>query len=373
MKIVQTPVRFHPYIGGVEKYVLELSKALVGNGHDVTVVCADERPAGPSGQTDEADEVRGMHVTRLSYFTKVANTNITPRLFRELMRQRFDVIHTHIPTPWSADISALVSLIRRKPLCVTYHNDLTGDGLGAVIAGVYNRTLLHFVLRRARTIVVTQPRYVEYSSQLRRYRKKIAVIPPGVCAPRPPADRPAREPGLIFFLSVLDKHHDYKGLDVLLSAMALLRDQIPGARLVVGGGGDALDRYRDLVQRLGVADAVDFRGTLSDDEVAEAYSRSSVFALPSLNKLEGFGIVALEALTYGVPVITTNVAGSSEFIRRHDAGLIVPTGDATALAKAIERLLVNQEDAAAMGARGSAAVLGEFGWSGIAEKMAEVY
>ena len=165
LKIMQTPTRFHPFIGGVEKYVLELCKKFIELGNEVTVVCADEPHVG-------CGEVAGMRVIRLPYIAKVANTNITPGLFYTLMCADFDVIHTHIPSPWSADISALVSLLKRKPLCVTYHNDITGQGTGAVLARIYNATVLHLVLRRAKIIVVTQPKYVERSAYLGAYKGK---------------------------------------------------------------------------------------------------------------------------------------------------------------------------------------------------------
>ena len=176
MRIMQTPARFYPFYGGVEKYVLELSKILVGLGNEVTVACADEPHA-------ESGDVQGIKVIRLPYVTKVANTNITPHLFRTLIRENFDVVHTHIPTPWSADVSALASMLKRKPLCVTYHNDLTGKGINSIVAHLYNSTLLHLVLWRAKTIVVTQPKYTEYSSHLKLHKGKIAIIPPGVTEP----------------------------------------------------------------------------------------------------------------------------------------------------------------------------------------------
>jgi glycosyltransferase involved in cell wall biosynthesis len=362
-RIVQTPVRFFPALGGVEKYVLELSRQLAALGNDVTVICADEPPAASTS-------VDGMTTIRLPYIAKIANTNVTPRLFRTLMSQRCDLIHTHVPTPWSADISALVSLLKRKPLFVTYHNDLTGQRFGGILARVYNATLLHFVLWRAKVIIITQPKYLEYSGYLRPYRAKVAVIPPGVTAPLGPA---ARKDNQIFFMSVLDKHHEYKGLNVLLSAMAKLRGDCPGVRLLVGGRGDLIGTYERYAKDLGIIDSVEFLGELSDEALAEAYSSSSVFVLPSLNKLEGFGIVALEALSYGTPVVTTSVAGSSEFIMRRNAGLVVPPGDEAALTSALAAMLADRAEAKAMGQRGAEAVGHEFGWDGIARRIADLY
>ena len=365
LRILHTPVRFFPARGGVEKYVLELSKQLVSLGNNVTVVCADEPHA-------ESCVVDGVKTIRLPYIAKVANTNITPRLFRTLMSQSFDVLHTHIPTPWSADISALVSLLKQKRLLVTYHNDLTGQGMSGLVARLYNLTFLHLVLWRAKKIVITQPKYIERSSHLKLHKKKVITIPLGVTLPltvpsvRHKADQ-------VFFMSVLDKHHEYKGLGTLLDAMVKVKDRRPDARLLAGGDGELIGKYRQLAKIHGISDSVEFLGYLPDEELARLYSSSSVFVLPSLNKLEGFGIVAMEALSYATPVITTSFAGSSDLIKRNKAGLIVPPGDAVRLANAIIALLENQDEAQSMGIRGAAAVEQEFGWESIARQMMSVY
>ena len=177
----------------------------------------------------------------------------------------------------------------------------------------------------------------------------------------------------VFFMSVLDKHHEYKGLGVLLDAMVKVKHRRPKARLLVGGAGELIGKYRQVAKMHGISGSVEFLGYLPDEELAGLYSSSSVFILPSLNKLEGFGIVAMEALSYGTPVITTSFAGSSDLIKRNKAGLIVPPGDAGRLANAIIALLENRSEARSMGTRGAAAVEQEFGWESIARQMMSVY
>lgn len=365
LRIIHTPVRFSPAYGGVEKYVLELCKQLVARGNDVTVVCADEPHAGPPA-------VQGVKAIRLPYSVKVANTNITPGLLRALLGRDFDIMHTHIPTPWSADISALVSLVRHKPLFVTYHNDLTGQGASGVIAHLYNFTFLHLVLWRAKRVIVTQPTYVERSRHLKLHRKKITTIPLGVTAPLD-TDEAERRPDQVTFMSVLDKYHEYKGLDILLYAIAQVKDRMPEVRLLVGGGGELIRHYEHQAKVLEISSRVEFLGPLPETSLAGFYGSSSVFVLPSVNKLEGFGIVALEALSYATPVITTHFAGTSEFITENRAGLVVPPADADALASAMIALLEDREEARAMGIRGAAAVEREFSWDTIAQKMIGTY
>jgi glycosyltransferase involved in cell wall biosynthesis len=366
LRIVQTPIRFHPFVGGVERYVLELSKRLARMGHEVTVIAANE-PDGPA-----IESVERISVVRLPYRWKVANTNVTPGLLKALLSRELDVIHTHIPTPWSADISALVSRIRRKPLIVTYHNDIVGSRHEGVLARLYNATLLRHVLGQAETIVITQDRYAEYSKHLHRYAAKIETIPLGVSPPELIGDQ-TRASQQLFFLSVLDRHHEYKGLSVLLRAVAQVAIESPNVRLNVGGQGSLLNTYMALAEELGISDNVAFLGYIPDSTLAVQYATSSVFILPSLNSLEGFGIVALEALSYGTPVITTELAGSSSYIMRNHAGLIVRPGDVDGLAGAIGTLLRHEGEARNMGERGRAQVLEEYDWEVIARQFSSLY
>lgn len=150
MKILQTPSRFYPFIGGVENYSYYLSRELAKLKHDVTVICANEP------NTKKEEMIEGIKVKRLSYIGKIANTNITPKLPFELLKEKFDIVHTHLPTPWSADGSAIVSKIKRKPLILTYHNDIEGNGFANYVAKFYNLTSLKLVLGRAAKIIITQ-------------------------------------------------------------------------------------------------------------------------------------------------------------------------------------------------------------------------
>ncbi|MEN6292440.1 MAG: glycosyltransferase, partial [Methanobacterium sp.] len=199
MKIVQTPVRFYPFIGGVENYVYYLSKELVKLGHDITVICANE----PVSKKQEA--IEGIEIKRLSYFGKIANTNITPQLPFALSKEEFDVIHTHVPTPWSADWSNIISKFKKKPLVVTYHNDIIGEGIANYIAGFYNSTALKSLLGKADKIIITQPNYMYSSPYLGNYKDKIEVIPNGVDVDKFKPINIKKEENSIFFLSLLDE------------------------------------------------------------------------------------------------------------------------------------------------------------------------
>jgi len=367
MRIVHTPVRFHPFVGGVEKYVLELGNAQAAIGHDVTVVCADE------ASSDKSSAVSRVSVIRLPYITKVANTNITPKLLPTLLNQDLDIIHTHIPTPWSADLSALVSLVRRKPLFVTYHNDLIkGGGIEKLIAQIYNITLLRLLFRRASKIIITQPRYLQYSKHLQKYSEKVVTIPLGVSSPSN-TTHVKKKRHQLFFLSVLDRHHEYKGLDFLMKAVAESREKYPDIQLIVGGKGELVETYRHKAEELGIAEHITFLGFVSDEDLPTYFASSTAFVLPSVNSLEGFGIVALEALSYGTPVITTDLAGSAEYINKYNAGIVIKPKNVKTIISAIDVLFSDAKQAAKMGANGKSAVLSEFSWDKIATQFDKLY
>jgi glycosyltransferase involved in cell wall biosynthesis len=368
MKIVQTPVRFHPFIGGVENYVYYSSKELVKLGHSVTVICANE----PSTKKDEI--IGGIKVKRLPYFGKIANTNITPQLPFVLSRENFDIIHTHIPTPWSADWSNIISKLRNKPLVVTYHNDIIGTGFTNYIAGFYNATALKSLLNEADKIIITQPNYLRSSPYLGNYKDKIEVIPNGVDVEKfKPLDVNKQE-NSIFFLSLLDEFHRYKGLDYLLNALNLVKLEIKDVKLTIGGKGKLLDYYRHMANDLGLKDNVEFHGFIPDEKIVEYYNKCSVFVLPSISsKQEGFGIVALEALACETPVISTEIVGVAEDVKENSAGIIVPPKDVDKLANAIIRILNDEDSSEKMGINGRKLVEEKYTWAGIARMTEKVY
>lgn len=368
MKILQTPVRFHPFIGGVENYVYNLSRGLVGLGHQVTVLCANE----PESVKEEL--IDGIRVRRLPYIGKIANTNITPGLPLKIMREDFDLVHTHMPTPWSADVSGLAAAAKRRPLVLTYYNDIVGEGFAGRIAGLYNRTGLRILLKRAAKIIIIQPDYIDSSPHLKGFRDKIETIPVGVDLSRFRPEGEETDGKTLFFLSSLDRYHSYKGLDDLLQALVLVKEDYPDVKLVVGGGGELLGRYRSMTEELGLDGDVEFLGFVPEDMVAKCYNNSDIFVLPSNSRSqEGFGMVALEAMACAKPVICTDIVGVAGEVEETGTGLTVEPSNPAQLAGAITRLLINGSEAKEMGEAGRRLAEEKYGWRKVAERVEGVY
>ena len=183
----------------------------------------------------------------------------------------------------------------------------------------------------------------------------------------------ARETGLILFVGRLI---DWKGVHTLVSSVKKVRDTVRNARLVIVGDGPERKSLADRVKELGLEDSVTFTGQVSDEELKDYYSRASVFVLPSItvnNQTEGLGVVLLEAMASGIPVIGSNTGGIPDIIEDKVNGLLVPPGDPDALAEAIIRIFEDRDLADRFREAGLETVKGRFSWDKISDQFIEVY
>lgn len=364
LRILFTPPRYAPYVGGVEEHCRGYARELRRRGHNVTICCADE--GSPLARVD------GIPVRRCRTALKVANTNITPGLPLHLAMAQADIIHTFLPTPWSADWSAIIGKVRGIPVVVSYDNNIVGQRAAAVVATSYNRLLLNLTLRATDRILVLNSWYAERSPQLAPFRHKLHIVPPGIDTTLFAPDGGPRWTATFFFLSILDEYHRYKGLDVLLQAMALVVKDVPTAKLIVGGSGPLHAEFAGLAQRLNLGANVEFRGYVPQAELLTLYRRCTAFVLPSTSAdQEGFGIVAAEAMACGAPVIVSGVVGLAEGIEQQRAGLIVPAGKLAPLTRALRALAASGADG--MGKRGRALVEQQCNWRVLGERLETHY
>ncbi|MDD1753289.1 MAG: glycosyltransferase family 4 protein [Methanotrichaceae archaeon] len=362
MKILQTPARLFA-IGGVERYVYQLSKQLAEMNHEVRVICSN-----PKGET-KIDE--RISVESLRTWGMIANTNITPSLPIALLKEKFDILHTHLPTPWSADWSAIVSTIRDRPLVLTYHSDIAADGLAHHIAKMYNLSALRFLLEKADLIIVARKSYL--SKHLERRKNKIVEIPMGVDIEyfKPLSAEIICD---IFFLSLLDKYHSFKGLNVLFSALNIVKKDLPDLKLIVGGGGELKDYYERISKSMGLSENVKFVGPVPQEKLIKYYNSCKLFVLPSTDpSRETFGLVLLEAMACGKAVVATDVAGVAKDISDRKAGLVVKKNNEEELANALLNALLDEDAIVAMGARGRKLVEEKYTWKKVAEQTLGAY
>ncbi len=205
---------------------------------------------------------------------------------------------------------------------------------------------------------------------------KVAVIPLGVDIglfhPRDDRFRRRREMGISesTVLLYVGRMEEVKGVSVLLRAFALLRREGRSVFLILVGDGDMRERYEQLSSRLGVSDSVKFTGSVKREDLPAYYDLSDIFVLPSLK--EPFGLVGLEAMATGKPVVASRVGGIPDFVTE-DSGILVRAGDFSGLAAALQSLLSNGDLRERMGEEGRRLVESKFQYSRVAERTVGVF
>jgi glycosyltransferase involved in cell wall biosynthesis len=367
LSITEVLVRFWPYVGGVENTAYELSRRLVARGHRVQVVCSDEAPAQPA-------EVEGVRVRRLPWIAKVGNANVCPRLWREARRARGDIYHTHLPTALFPDAAGAAAHAHGVPLVISYNTDLVVPGK-ELLGRAYHRLVLARTLRRAARIVVPNPECLRFSRYLQPLSDRVTTIPWGVDLDRfRPSQTPPGPPLVVGFLSLLDRHHVYKGLEDLLRGAALAVARGADLHLRIGGAGDDLERYRALAAQLGLGERAELLGFVPDDSLASFFAGLHVFALPSRHSLqEGFGLVALEAMAAGRAVLTTPIAAIAVELREREAGIVVPVESPGSIAEALSAAAGGSLPLAAMAERARQLVEERYGWEAVTHRYETLF
>jgi glycosyltransferase involved in cell wall biosynthesis len=367
VRVLQLGKYYYPYMGGIEHHLYVLSNELKEQV-DLTVVVANTERRTTRGLVD------GVSVTRCGTLAKVASTSLSAGMALELSRRDYDVLHLHLPNPTGV-ASYLVS---RKPkkhrLVVTYHSDVVRQRL---LRMAYS-PLVDRVLERADTVVATSPNYVTSSDVLRRFRAKCAVVPYGVDLDlyRPNPEREAqaqairaRFGGRPLLLGV-GRLIYYKGFEFAIRALT----KIPNAHLLLIGEGPLHGELEALARVSSVAHRVTLLGNVHNNDIAPYYLASDVYLLPSTARSEAFGIVQIEALAAGRPVVNTSLASGVPFVSLHDrTGLTVPPGDPDALANAVNRLLDDDALRRRLGAAGRARAEAEFSKETLARRLLSIY
>jgi rhamnosyl/mannosyltransferase len=231
------------------------------------------------------------------------------------------------------------------------------------------RPMTRLVLRRARAVVVPSRAHLALSNELRGFESKVEVIPFGIdqarweVVPPPP---PGAPPRAIFIGRLVA----YKGLDVLLRAL----EQVPDLRLDIVGSGPEGPRLRTLAQALAITDRVRWYGEYPDDDLPRRMADADFLVLPSVTVEEMFGLVVLEAMAAGRPVITTALPSAVREVNLPGVtGLEVPLRDVGALARALETLSRDNGRRAMMGEAGRKRVQERFTQTAMASRHIELY
>jgi glycosyltransferase involved in cell wall biosynthesis len=378
MKVIIVAPYFYPHVGGAEVYTINIARRLRAIGWKVVIVTTGK------SYLKTTEDLEGMTLYRLRTSLTLSNTPVGIGWRRELKRifelEQPDVINAHTPVPYLADMAQRSS--GSIPFVLTYHNDLTKDFLlSKIIVWCAHLALIGPTLRKSTRIIATSEFYVNRSRYLKRYRSKVCIVPPGVdisrFSPRVKvgSELASRFYGkrVILFVGSVSRSHRHKGLDVLISAFGLINREYPDTKLVVIGKGDGIDMYKAMASAAGVSRDVVFTGYVDDDKLAQYYRLATVFAMPSTNRSEGFGMAYIEANATGTPVVGSKVGGVPYAVKESETGLLVEPHNVESLCQALRRILNNHDLATRLGAAGSERVLMEFDWNLLAERTSQIF
>ena len=377
MRILHVYKDYFPILGGIENHVRILAEGQAQCGHEVTALVT--HPA--SLRTSVADE-NGMRVIRAGRLTTVASTPLSLALPYRLLQEQPDVVHLHFPYP-VGEVSQWL-LHRGRATVLSYHSDIVRQ---AGILRFYRPFLLR-VLAAVDAIIIGSPP-MRGSTYLADHQAKLHLIPYGIpmarFRTRPAADDLTRvrehylaqcmeqsasttvaELPLLLFVGRL---RYYKGLDYLIRALP----EIP-ARLAVVGVGPMEAEWKALAEANGVSDRIAWLEEAPDADLPALYHLADLFVLPASHSSEAFGLVQVEAMAAGVPVVCTELGTGTSYVNQDGVtGRVVPPRNPAALAAAISELLADPEKRAAMSAAARARVEAEFEQTVMVERVMATY
>lgn len=366
MRILLIVEDFHA-IGGIQEVVDHLSDELIAQRHQVAIISTPYVTPG-AGRTPRTSaectmvEIPGYKAVTLRHLERLARQPLAVELIAEIHRFRPEIINSHVWT-WDKFMSVAIACRRARVPMVQSLYDSWGQGkLG--------RGALRSLKYAAALTALSEATKAQFAAHSRRARKAHVVLG-GVDLAAADAAAPwQRERGYIFCAARLDFRH--KAIDVLIAAFALVASDYPNVDLLIAGDGPDRERIAAQAGDAGIAARVEILGARPRAELWSLYKGALFFAMPS-RLPEGLGLVFLESMACGRPVIATRSGGTPEIVIDGDNGFLIDGNQDEAFAVAMRAMLADENRRLAMGRRGCAMVRERFTWRAVADRHLRVY
>jgi glycosyltransferase involved in cell wall biosynthesis len=353
MRVLIALTYYRPHTSGLTIYAERLAQALVKRGHQVTVLTSQYDIALPRDEN-----VNGVRVFRVPVMLRLSKGVLMPSFGYHATRlvMESDVINLHLPQFDAAGL-ALRGRIFKKPTIVTYHCDLRmPSGLLNLAANWAVRAMNNLTEIFTHRIVTYTRDYAENSSHLKKYLKKLRVIPP-------PVELPDVTPAMVEafhrennplnhrpVIGMAARFASEKGVEVLLRAIPHILKEYPDSLVLFAGqyknimGEESyLQRFMPAIQEFEKRGVWKFLGNLTPQQLATFYPNLDILTIPSLNSTEAFGLVQIEAMINGIPCIASDLPGVRQPVLAHGMGKIIPIGDSDELARAVLNILASPD------------------------------
>ena len=334
MKVVQINKLYFPWLGGVETVVKQIAEGIAIKGVDSQVIAVN----GKKEKNTSVSNLNNVTVikSKLNFFFGAQPVSFN--LIKILKKSEADIIHLHLPNPFGV-FCYLLSKPKGK-LLITYHSDIVKQR----VLKFFYKPLLNIILKKADKIVTTSQNLVNSSSILTKFRKKIEIIPLGIN----PEDYTINKKILSEmkkqygenFLLAIGRLVEYKGFEYLLKALP----KVPDERLYIIGDGKLKNHLNEIIKDKGLTERVTILKPLPFEKLKAMMKLSKMFIFPSVSNNEAFGIVQLEAMYFGKPIVSSDLPTGVTFVNQHDkTGLVTRKRDSKSIAAGINKLLNEPE------------------------------
>ncbi|SKA90083.1 rhamnosyl/mannosyltransferase [Thiothrix eikelboomii] len=367
MKILCFGRFYDKFPGGIQTHIAHLFAALNNKVEFVHLV--------PSRDFTKAQlSLHGYPVIRTPSLNIDGSLAISPTLVTEAIKlhkkYQFDLIHLHFPDPMSH--LASLALPSDIPRIISWHADITRQ---KILKHFYH-PLLNKAINQAATIVVATPAHITSSPELSHlHENKLSIIHYGFDLNRFLKSHPKTEkiknqfPGLRIF--ALGRHVYYKGFDILIRAV----HQLPvDTQILIGGLGPLTEIWKKLAASEGLHERIHFLGLVPDEVLLAYYQACDIFCLPATSSAEAFGIVQVEAMAAGKPIVSTRLNNGVDFVNQHGTtGLTVEPNNVNALADGLNKLLANPILRQQLGEQARYRAINDFSLETMGQKTFELY
>ncbi|HHD73167.1 MAG TPA: glycosyltransferase [Epsilonproteobacteria bacterium] len=337
MKILQFGKFYYPTFGGMERTMYEITEGFSARGITCDVLCSNTEPH------NEISQFEGYTVYRAASYGRINSASISPQLVSKLwkIQKDYNVIHVHHPDPMA--FLALFIVRPSAKIVVHWQSDIVRQEMMLK----FFLPLQNWVLNRADKIIAATDAYAKHSPYLASFLDKTEIIPIGISDETFLIDehevakikeRYQQKKIILAFGRLVS----YKGFDYLVEAARHLSDDYV---VLIGGSGIEEKSLTESISRYGLEERVHLLGHVKEEEKYNYFQAASIFCLPSVTKAEAYGVVLIEAMAFGKPIVSSKIdeSGMVWVNQDHITGLQVPPRSPEALAKALEQIGENPE------------------------------
>lgn len=372
MKIAHVVCSFPPYPGGMGNVTYETARELLDLGHQVKVFT-------PKYNRKSSDK-RIDFVERLDPVFNLENSAYLPQIGKKL--DGFDLVHLHYPFYGAAKaVQKWKKNNPGTPLVITYHMDNKGVGLHGLFFKTYRKLFLNKILSSADMLIGASLDYIKHSHAAKFYRKnteKWYELPFGIDTKRFQPKQPSKkltekfniepEKKTLLFVGGMDKSHYFKGVPVFLEAVKELKQKGGEVKAVLVGEGNMKQDYIRKSQELNISDIAHFTGFVEDNNLVDYYNLADMTILPSVDKSEAFGVVLLESMASGTPVVVSNLPGVRSVAK--EEGEVFSVGNSSDLVNKIQKVFRKKEfDSNELHKK----IAKKYDWENVVKKLENIY